>query len=163
MGQASLRQANPCFGKGVGERVTQQRGCQRCYTEEGGRHFHGSQWVTSGRFWVRMWNFFYRPHLSCLSHSHPCEDLPPRGILGRCRGAAGAQVSPEDPARPVCMGLSSGCGPKLGQSSSCPGPHSSRSLFPLHIGIFATSGLNFPKCSEVLRAFLGAWQEGVLS
>lgn len=131
---------------------------------QGGRE--AFPWQSVGHVWQILGldvEFFYRPRLPCLSHSHPCEVLPPRGTLGRQRGVAGARVSPEDPAGPVCTGLCSGCGPKLWQSSSCPGPHSSRRLFPLHFRIFATSGLNFPKRSEVLRAFSGARLEGVLS
>lgn len=53
--------------------------------------------------------------------------------------------------------------PKLGESSSCPGPHSFHRLFPLYIGILAISGPKFSKalrgttsifgCSEGLQIF----------
>lgn len=38
--------------------------------------------------------------------------------------------------------------PKLGESSSCPGPHSFHTLFPLYIGILAISGLKFLKSTQ---------------
>lgn len=37
---------------------------------------------------------------------------------------------------------------KLGESSSCPGPHSFHTLFPLYIGILAISGLKFFKSTQ---------------
>lgn len=50
------------------------------------------------------------------------------------------------------LGSKQPAGPKTGESSSCPGPHSFHTLFPLYIGILAISGLKFFKSSQ------GSWK-----
>lgn len=50
--------------------------------------------------------------------------------------------------------------PKLGESSSCPGPHSFHTLFPLYTGILAISGLKFFKSTQGSYRDFGVLRRG---